>query len=571
MTKAEINEKLKELLANQSINKSISTEVENLLVEYAQLEKESQEFQLQKFVNDGGDSVEFSYSKDEFDEEFYNLKGLYKQRIQEAKDARTKDRELALNQKQELVTQLSKIIKTDVKNLGNHFKIAKDIQEQWKATGHFPGEDFHELETAFKAGLDEFYYNSQIIKDAIELDYQKNFEEKKRVIEKLQSLINETDVRKLERKISQYEKEWFRIGPVKRDIRDESKQELEDTIASLQPTLDKLYENQEELLKENLNAKIKLCEQLNEILEQEKKTPKQFQTAADKVVQLQNQWKEIGRSEENDRIWEVFKGSCDMFFNNKRDFFKHLAENRKENKNAKQELIDKAEQAKDSKDWKKTSIFFIDLQKQWKKIGPAHPAEDQKLWLTFRAQCDHFFNARKEHYKEQDKEFEENLKLKQLIIEQLNQFKLSGNPAQDIQQLRDFEKQYQAIGFVPFKQKDNIHNAFFDPLNAFYKELNVEKQSKTKMRFESRIKSMAQGKKPDKTLHFEENKIRQQMQEINQKLAQYENNFNISDSSNPLAKSLQKTIKDMKREYKNLELQLQLIRDAKAGKFDEEE
>lgn len=572
MTKLDINNELKELLEQTEITKEVQEKVENLTIQYAGFRKESEEKQLQEFLNGGGDSVEFKYEYEEEDLHFKDLKTTFDQRLKKQKDAYQFEKSESLETKKSLLSELKLIVKTDVKNLGKHFRKASELQEKWRAVKSYDSETFHDLDNEFKINLDKFYYNAKIVKDAIELDYQKNYQAKEKVLEKILELKDETDVQTLERKIRQYEKEWYRVGPVKRELRDESKQKLEDAVATLQPVLDKLYENQDELLRENLGKKIKVCEKLNDLLGKELNSPKHYQEASEKVIALQEEWRDIGRSEEHERIWEVFHSACDSFFDSKREYFKNLASSRKDNKDEKVKLIEEAEKVKDSTDWKKTSNFLINLQKKWKKIGPAHPSEDQKLWNQFRKACDVFFDARSEHYKERDKKYEVNLEMKKTLIAQLKEFKPSGNTGKDIQLLQDFEKQYKSIGFVPFKQKDKVHNAFYGSLNQLYNSLNIDREDKAKMRYESKIKAMATGNKPTKTLDYERNKIIQRMTEIKQTLAQYENNVTFSgNDNNPLVKSIKKNIKSAERELKDLEIQLSLVRDAKRGKYDEEE
>ncbi len=573
MTKQEINTQLEQVLQKERISKQDIEQVEQLLIAFSELKKASEEEQQQEFINQGGDSVEFKYHPGEEDQRFSNLKTTIDQRIVKQQEESSNNKLAALETMQQIVKELKGIAKTDVKNLGKNFQIANELQNRWKEVTHYDADAFHELESEYKVLLDTFYYDAQIVKDAIELDYQKNLEAKNAVVEKIKELAQLDDARTIERKISQYEKEWFRAGPVKRDLREQTKQELEEAVQGLQQHLDKLYEEQTELLEENLNHKIELCQQLNGILDKKYSTPKQYQQAADKVIQLQNNWKEIGRSNKNDEIWDVFSKACDSFFDSKRDYFKNLADNRKENKKNKQELIQQAEQLKDSTDWKKTANQLIKLQKQWKDIGPAHPAEDQRLWERFRSACDAFFSARKAHFKDQDKSYAQNLTMKRALIDELKNFAISDNINENIKQLQQFEKKYQSIGFVPFKEKDKIHNEFYDNLNSHYEKMNIDRAEKQRMRYESRVKSMATGNRPQKTLDYERNKLRQRIDEIKTKLAQYENNFNISADSknNPLAKMIEKDIKEAQREMESLQVQLDLVNDAKSGKLNLEE
>lgn len=580
MAKSEIINQIKELLESENNASSCCSQIEEFTTQFNQEKNELESQQRTAHAEQGLDPIEFIYKKDEEDVQFQDLITTFNQRLEKEKENNSsvieeasKNKEDLLTAKNKIISKLKGIAKTDVKNLGKNFQVANQLQTEWNTLPKDKSPGASELETEYKHLLDTFYYDAKIVKDAIELDYQRNLVSKKQVIEKIKGLNQLTDARQIEQKIRQYEKEWFRVGPVKRELRDESKLELESAVKGLQPKLDILYESQGELLNENLGKKIALCEQLNEMLGRNLTSPKQYQQVADQVIALQKDWREIGRSEEQERIWEVFRGACDSFFNRKRDYFKNLASTRKENKSKKLELIKKSEAASASTDWKDTAKLMISLQNDWKQIGPAHPAEDQKLWEKFRASCDVFFNARKEHFKDRNQEYVVNLEKKKEIIKEINDLVLTGNVGKDVNNLQGFEKSYQAIGFVPFKDKDKIHKEFYDLLNKHYNSINIDRNEKDKMRYESRVQNMATGKKPEKTLNFERNKIKQELSELETKLSQYSNNIRVvsSGKDNPLVKMIEKNISDTEKEIERKKMQLELIKGAKTKKVSSEE
>jgi len=547
MTKSEIIDQIQNLLQSEESLSSFSPTIESLSLQFEEERTNSEAIQRSAHIEGGSDPIEFSYKNDESDIQFSNLIATFNQRIEKEK--------------------------LKVKNLGKNFQIANQLQSEWNALPNEKSEIVSGLEAEYKHLLDTFYYDAKIVKDAIELDYQHNLASKKEVVEKIKGLSIESDVKILEQKIRQYEREWFRVGPVKRELRDETKEELESAVASLKPKLDLLYESEGALLKENLGKKIAICEQLNELLGKQVSSPKQFQQVSDQVIALQKEWKGVGRSDEHDRVWEVFRGACDSFFTNKRDFFKNLALARKDNKTKKLSLIKKAEKVSTSTDWKETATVLIGLQNEWKTIGPAHPAEDQKLWEKFRASCDVFFNARKTHFKDRNKEYDENLVKKKELIVEINQFVATGNTGKDVSELQGFENAYQAIGYVPFKEKDEIHKQFYNALNDHYKKINIDRSEKEKMRYSNRIQNMASGRSPERTLDYEKNKIKQELVELETKLSHYNNNINVvsSGKDNPLVKMIEKNISETEKEIKRKRMQLSLIKYAKTKKHSTEE
>ena len=71
-----------------------------------------------------------------------------------------------------------------------------------------------------------------------------------------------------------------------------------------------------------------------------------------------------------------------------------------ENLKKKRELVEAAEALKDSIEWTETTNRLIELQQQWKKVGPVARKYSDDLWKKFTEACDAFFEAKREATKE---------------------------------------------------------------------------------------------------------------------------------------------------------------------------
>ena len=76
-------------------------------------------------------------------------------------------------------------------------------------------------------------------------------------------------------------------------------------------------------------------------------------------------------------------------------------------------------------DWNRTSNFFVQLQKQWKAVGPTLRSEENKLWERFRLACDTFFEAKKVFFDTMGSDQGANLLAKSELLERLKAYNVS--------------------------------------------------------------------------------------------------------------------------------------------------
>ena len=171
------------------------------------------------------------------------------------------------------------------------------------------------------------------------------------------------------------------------------------------------------------------------------------------IEDIQKEWKTIGfaSKKDNQKVYDRFRAACDKFYGRKRDFYNEYKDSINANLDKKIELCEAAEALKSSTEWKKATDQFISLQKQWKEIGAVPRKKSEQLWKRFRAACDEFFAERDKNAKPEN-DFYGNLKAKQRLIEEIKAYELK-NDESDAAAMQDFQKRWQEIGFVPFKER----------------------------------------------------------------------------------------------------------------------
>ena len=266
------------------------------------------------------------------------------------------------------------------------------------------------------------------------------------------------------------------------------------------------------------------------------------------IEDIQAEWRKIGfaSKKENQKIYDRFRAACDKFFGRKRDFYSQFKDSMNSNMEKKLALIEQAESLKDSTDWKKTSEAFIALQQQWKEIGAVPRKRSEQLWKRFRAACDAFFNERDKQAKPEN-DFYGNLKAKNALIEEIHAFVPSGDAEEDRQAAHQFAERWNAIGFVPFKEKETVAAAFKEAMQAKFPGYGSHG---------SRRDNNRGGGQRAKAPLTEKDKLTQQYTQLQQEIQTYENNigfFGLSKGAETLKAQMQERIDAAKEELKKLE------------------
>ena len=244
-------------------------------------------------------------------------------------------------------------------------------------------------------------------------------------------------------------------------------------------------------------------------------------------------------------------------------FYDVLKKDQNKNKAAKLALVEKAEALKDSEDWNESSNQLIKLQKDWKKIAPAHHRDEKYLWNRFREACNKFFDHKKDHYSHVDESYVENMKVKEQIIEELDNFKASGDKKEDIIALKAFSHKWNEVGHVPFKEKDKVIKKYQKALDKHYKEIKLNEDEKVEILFQNKIDQFKGSNNPENALYNEKVFLKDKINRLNSNLIQYQNNMGFINSDNSsLLKGLKKNLDNAQREIDLLKKKISLLNTA---------
>ena len=390
-----------------------------------------------------------------------------------------------------------------------------------------------------KALVEKFYDMVKINRDLRDLDFKKNLEAKEAFCQEAEKLAENENVLDAFRELQKLHEQWKEFGPVAKEFREEIWDRFKAATAVINKKYQAYFEGQKEKFAENLQAKAALCEKVEAFAAQEIASSNEWNAISKQIEDIQKEWRSIGfaSKKDNQKIYDRFRAACDAFYGRKRDFYSQYKDSMNENLDKKLAIIEKAEALKESKEWKKTTDLFIELQKEWKEIGAVPRKKSEQLWKRFRAACDAFFDAKAKEGKA-DNEFYANLKAKRALIEEILAFEGSDEAA-----MQDFVARWQAIGFVPFKEKENVAKAYAEAMKAKFPSFGARPQRGGRA-------GAPKAPKSEKDLLVDQYKA------LQQDIVTYENNigfFAQSKNAEPLIKQMQERIDAAKQQLKELE------------------
>ena len=559
--KTELIAKLEELLTQEA--GEVAANVRALQKEYQKLWSTEFEIARQAFVDEGGKSKEFEYPKQTEDLKFESLIDKYAKMKKEAENKIAAEQAKNLSIKLEIISKINDLSKLS-DNVGAAVKMLQELQNQWKNTGSVSSHKYKEVQAEYSKSVEEFYYNLKIFRDLQEHDLKKNLELKSELLLKLKSIQALTNIKEAERLIKIYRNEWDEIGPVPNSKWEIIKQEYKAVLDETYSKIKMHYHGIEEKKENNLQFKLELIEKAKALVNAATEGNVRWNETTDQLIALQNEWKMVGRTTEkdNEKIWAEFRTICDSFFDKKKEYFASLNEKFAATRKIKADLIAKAEAIKNSTDWQKTGSDLIKLQDTWKKYPSNSDKEEPKLFAKFRKACNHFFDARKNHYDNLDASYESNLVVKEAILTKFNDFKLSEDGNFNREQLKVFSSEWNAAGMVPMKDKKRLNDAFYNRLDELYEQMNIDKHEKAIMQFRTKLDRMAGSENGVDLLRKEGDVLKKISDEITGRIRTYDNNlgfFKNSKGSNSFMKEIEDKIALEKTKIVELDAKRKLI------------
>lgn len=445
-----------------------------------------------------------------------------------------------------------------------HLDEVRELQKQFKEIGEVPDTEQSAVWKNYQTATEAYYDQLQVNRDLRDLDFKKNLEIKTMLIDEARkTLADEEDVVSAFRHIQSLQQKWREVGPVAKDVRDEVWNRFREITAEVYKRYQAHFEARKAQEQANEEAKQALVDSVEAVDVDSLKTNAQWEEATKAIIAAQEQWKETGSASRkaNAELFRRFRQAADRFFAAKGEHFRQLRDGLSENLAKKIAICEQAEELKDSTDWRKTADRLVQLQAEWKKIGAVAKKESDAVWTRFRAACDAFFERKKEAESSARSAEQANLKAKREIVDQLAAINPGEGDAPVLAaKVRSLMADYQAVGHVPFRDKDKLHDAYRQQVSRLYDALDMNHRRASRQAFETNLDSL-QGN--DRELQRQREKMQRSVEMKKNEIKTFENNLGFlksaSKNASPIVKEMEGRVERLRNELADLQSKLQLV------------
>ena len=443
--------------------------------------------------------------------------------------------------KEELCDTLEQSLNNDT--IQTMAELVRRAQEKWRELGSVERNKSESIWARFHKACDQIYTHCYAEKEKIH-------DELKKIIDTLNNDISWKDTTEI---IKAIQERWNTIGPLPKAVEKDLRQSFQDMCNLFFEKQRDFYHKKDQERKQNLNVKKDLCEQAEKLAHST-----DWAETSRKLKALQREWKQIGPvpRQESDMLWKKFRTACNTFF-------QRLENEIPKNLEKKQILCEQAE--KIVANLEQTDKFdqfteqILDLQQQWKQIGPVPQEKSQEIWERFQTPCNSFFEKKSAYIKQRKQQWDENQKAKEKLVEESESLASSTDWKATSARLAELQKQWKKIGSTTRKIEQELWSRFQEANDYFFsnqvkhfESLDAEKKEKLK-RKESLCMSLEILAKltTSTTANFEYNKFIPIAEQLDMALKFKDEIFVPNDSAITRANALKK-MKDIQSKWETI-------------------
>jgi hypothetical protein len=539
-------------------------EVNRLKVQFYNIRHDELAVEKAEFLAKGNEEAAFAPHPDPMEDAFKAAINSIREKKAELAAQIEAEKQANLDKKNEIIAAIESAA-DDADNVHRHLEHVRELQQEFKTIGDVPATEASAIWKRYQLATERFYDQLKVNKDLRDLDFRKNLETKTLICEEAEHLAEEPNIVDAFRRLQDLHNKWREIGPVAKELREEIWNRFKEASAVINKKYQAFFEERKANEKENEDAKTALCERVEAIEIEAINSFAAWDEKTKDVLAAQEEWKKLGYASRktNNTLFARFRAACDKFFSAKAAYFKTVKDDQSENLAKKLSLCERAEELKDSTDWKKTTDAFIALQADWKKIGAVPKKQSDAVWTRFRAACDYFFEQKKASGSDTRRTEQANLKEKRAIIEQLKAItaESAGDDRQAaIVKVRELMTQYQQIGHVPFRDKDKVHTAYRAEVSRLHDELDMSTARAGMAAFESAVNELDGN---DKELLRQRDKLVRSLEMKRNEIKTFENNLGFfnsrSRSGEAMLRDMQHRIARLRDEQANIEKKIAII------------
>ncbi|MEQ8413152.1 MAG: DUF349 domain-containing protein [Imperialibacter sp.] len=228
------------------------------------------------------------------------------------------DRKKNLESKLELCDKAEALTKEE--NIKHAVKELNVLHEEFKHLGPVPKESQEEIWQRFKAASDLIYSKRREMVDELKVELKANMEVKTKLCEEAETFVtfNSDKINEWNKKtkeVLELQKRWEAVGGVPKESAKKINKRFWGAFKTFFSNKSGFFKTLEGKRHENLKLKEELVAKADALKDSE-----EWDSAANQLKQLQQQWREVGPVPEKvkEEVFRKFKAACDHFFERKR-------------------------------------------------------------------------------------------------------------------------------------------------------------------------------------------------------------------------------------------------------------
>ncbi|MGA9589894.1 MAG: DUF349 domain-containing protein [Salegentibacter sp.] len=547
MSKEALADELEHLLKKEKVQ-AIKDHVIEIRTEFNAKFDEEMEEKKEEFLADGGNIIDFHYSTP-LKKRFNSLYFDYKEKRNRYYKQLKQDLNENLSKRHEIIEELKGLIDVE-ENVNTTYKHFKDLQDRWKVAGPIPRDKYNDVWNTYHHHVENFYDFLHLNREFRDLDFKHNLEQKLKVIDRAEELVLEADTNRAFRELQMLHKMWKEeVGPVAKEFREDIWERFSAATKKIHDKRQEYFHKLDEEFEKNWEAKQEIIGKIREIAEQDFNSHGKWQQKIKEIEALREAFFKAGKvpRSKNEETWTEFKQTVRKFNRKKNAYYKNLKKQQYENLEKKKELIQIAEDNKDSDDFKTVTPLMKKIQSDWKKIGHVPRKDSDKVWKQFKAACNHYFDRMHDNRSDENKEEMEAFNQKKEILDQVRSLELSGDKKEDLPKIKKFIEAWKNTGRVPYNKRF-IEGKFNKALDQLFNKLDVDHTKAEMLKYENKVQALNDAD-DDKKIQNEHYFLSKKIEETKAEIRQLENNlqfFSHVDEENPLVKEVLNNIENHK-------------------------
>ncbi|GGD57409.1 DUF349 domain-containing protein [Muriicola marianensis] len=551
---------LQRLIRTEKVQ-AIKNHVDAIKSEFDLKFQEFLEEKKEEFVAHGGNEVDFKYNsvaKRQFNEvyaDYREKRNSYYRNLEQSLKAN-------LEKRLQIIEELKALVNVE-EDINTTYKNFKSLQEQWRNAGAVPRSNYNDVWRTYHHHVEIFYDFLHLNRELRDLDFKYNLEEKEKLVQRAEALVEEPDLNKAFRELQTLHKIWKEeIGPVDKEHREAIWERFSNATKAMHQRRQEHFKELDKEFEQNLLKKNEIIASITSLGEHVATDHKGLQKQIRELEALRSAFFSAGKVplKDNEATWSRFKEAVRAFNRKKNEYYKNLKKEQQVNLEKKRELVKVAESLKDSEDWDSVTPQMKKIQQDWKKIGHVPRKYSDKLWKEFKAACNHYFDRLHANKNKGSGEELENLEKKKACLDKLQAFSPGKSKEDDLATIKSLIGEWRSIGRVPYNKK-SINGKFNKIVDGVLKKLGVDQKEAELLKYGNKLKELASAQ-DDYALRKERTFIKRKIDEGKSEINQLENNlqfFSNASEDNPLVKEVVDKINRQKESLKTWKAKLKKI------------